>query len=90
MSQVIKIQFQCASSGKRPSDEALNPEEIVTKNISDVPSVGDYISFNDGIVYKVKTRFFDYDYKPEGSWSIFANVVVEQESEDRYNRLIKH
>jgi hypothetical protein len=90
MTHVITIQYQCAVDGQRPTDEALNPEPIVTTNMGDIPNVGDYVSFNDEIIYRVKTRFFDYKKSDKDNWTIFANVLVEKESEEKYNYLVKH
>ncbi len=90
MTHVITIQFQSAINGQRPTDEALNPEPIVTTNMGDIPNVGDYVSFDNDTVYKVSTRFFDYKKSKMDNWTVFANIVVEKESEEKYNYLVKH
>lgn len=89
MKQIIKLQYQSAIDGNRPQDEALHCEEIILNDSSGIPNVGDYVSFDNEIVYKVKTRLFEYSYNDDHSWSINANIVVEKEQDDKYNYLIK-
>jgi len=95
MKQTIKIQFQCAMDNQRPTDKALNREAIVTDNMGNIPSIGDYVSFDNEdeieVAYKVKSRLFDYKYIDKtGDWTVFANIVVEQQPDGTYNKLIKH
>lgn len=62
----ITIQFQRALVNQRPTDESLNRETIWSDNMGNIPSVGDFVCFdNEGeteVVYKVSSRLFDYKY----------------------------
>lgn len=94
MKTLINLNFQCASKGERPTDESMNRESIEIESIGNIPSVGDYVCFDNEsdieIPYKVKTRLFEYTYNDKhDSWSINANVVVEKQAKDLYNMLIK-
>jgi hypothetical protein len=58
--------------------------------MGNIPSVGDFVCFDNEdeieVVYKVKSRLFDYKYDDEkDSWSIFANIVVERQTDGMYN-----
>ena len=96
MKQITTIQFQARIPGEeRPINGALNRSEIATDNMGNIPSIGDYVSFDNKdemeVVYKVLSRYFIYNYKDDtGNWSIYANIVVERQSEDAYNKLIKN
>lgn len=90
----ITINFQSASVGQRPTDGSLNRESIATDNMGNIPLVGDYVCFDNEdeikVVYKVKSRLFDYKYEDEtNNWTVYANIVVEKQHEDTYNKLIK-
>lgn len=94
MGTVINLNFQMASKGERPNDVSMNRESIVIENIGNIPSVGDFVCFDNEddieVPYKVKTRLFEYSYNDKkDSWSINANVVVEKQAEELYNMLIK-
>ncbi len=94
MGTVINLNFQMASKGERPNDVSLNRENIVIENLGNIPSVGDFVCFDNEddieVPYKVKTRLFEYRYNDKkDSWSINANVVVEKQAEELYNMLIK-
>ena len=72
----------------------MNRENIVIENLGNIPSVGDFVCFDNEddieVPYKVKTRLFEYRYNDKkDSWSINANVVVEKQAEELYNMLIK-
>ena len=100
MRQSITIQFQSASENQRPTDESLNRETIWTDNMGDIPSVGDFVCFDNEdeieVVYKVRSRLFDYKYidcknnDEKDYWSITANIVVERQPDGTYKNLIKH
>jgi hypothetical protein len=94
MGTVINLNFQMASKGERPNDVSLNRESLVIENLGNIPSVGDFVCFDNEddieVPYKVKTRLFEYRYNDKkDSWSINANVVVEKQAEELYNMLIK-
>lgn len=94
MKTVINLNFQTASKGERPTDDSMNRESIVIENLGNIPSVGDFVCFDNEedveVPFKVKTRLFKYRYNDNNdSWSINANVVVERQSEELYNMLIK-
>jgi hypothetical protein len=93
MKTIINLNFQMGSEGERPDDVSLNRESIVLENIGNIPSAGDYVSFDNQkdieVPYLVKTRLFEYRYNgKEDSWSINANVVVERQPQELYNKLI--
>lgn len=94
MKTIISLNFQMGSDGERPDDASLNRENIVLENLGNIPSVGDFVCFDnendEEVPYLVKTRLFEYKYHDKNdSWSINANVVVEKQSEKLYNMLIK-
>jgi hypothetical protein len=94
MKTVINLNFQMASKGERPIDMSMNRESIVIENIGNIPSVGDFVCFDNEddieVPFKIKTRLFEYRYNDNNnSWSINANVVVERQTEELYNMLIK-
>lgn len=94
MKTVINLNFQMASSGKIPIAMSLNREAMVVDSIGNIPSVGDYLCFDNEdeheAPYQVKTRLFEYFYDDKsGSWSINANIVVERQEDEKYNQLIQ-
>lgn len=94
MKHSVTVNFQSAPAGQRPTDESLNRSEIYTDNLGNIPLEGDYVCFDneneEEIVFKVKTRLFEYKYIDKtDDWSIFANIVVERQPEEIYNKLIK-
>ncbi len=94
MKTVINLNFQMASKGERPIDMSMNRESIVMENIGNIPSVGDFVCFDNEddieVPYKVKSRLFEYRYNDKNDyWSINANVVVEKQVQELYNMLIK-
>ncbi len=95
MKHIVTVQFQESYNNQRPTDEALNREVIYTDNIGNVPSIDDYVSFDnigeENTIYKVKTRFFNYKYSEKSDdWSVFVNIVVEKQPVEVESRLIKH
>ena len=93
MKTFINLNFQMGSEGERPDDASLNRESIGLENLGNIPSVGDYVCFDNEddieVPYLVKTRLFEYRYNDKGdSWSINANVVVERQPQELYNKLI--
>ena len=94
MKTTINLNFQMASNGERPDDASLNRENIVLNDLGNIPSVGDFVCFDNKndveVPYLVKTRLFEYRYNDKSdSWSINANVVVEKQNQELYNKLIK-
>jgi hypothetical protein len=95
MKHLISIQYQSVSEGERPIDEALNRETITTDNMGNIPSVGDFVCFDNKdeieVVYMVKSRLFDYKYiDKDGNWAVSVNVLVSRLAEGTYNRLVRH
>ncbi len=93
MKTIINLNFQMASEHQRPDDASLNRESIELDNLGNIPSVGDYVCFDNEndieVPYLVKTRLFEYRYNDKKeSWSIDANVVVEKQPQKLYNKLI--
>lgn len=93
MKTFINLNFQMGSKGERPDDASLNREGIVLESLENIPSVGDYVCFDNEddieVPYLVKTRLFEYSYNDQKqSWSINANVVVERQPQELYNKLI--
>ncbi len=93
MKTLINLNFQMDSEGERPDDASLNRESIILDNLGNIPSVGDYLCFDNEndteVPYLVKTRLFEYHYNDkEESWSINANVVVERQPQELYNKLV--
>ncbi len=94
MKTTINLNFQMASNEERPDDASLNRENIVLDDLGNIPSVGDFVCFDNKndveVPYLVKTRLFEYRYNDKSdSWSINANVVVEKQNQELYNKLIK-
>lgn len=94
MKTFINLNFQMGSEGERPDDASLNRESIGLDNLGNIPSIGDYVCFDNEddieVPYLVKTRLFEYRYNDKSdSWSINANVVVEKQHQELYNKLIK-
>lgn len=93
MKTSINLNFQMASKGERPDDASLNRETISLDNIGNIPSVGDFVCFDNEndieVPFKVQTRLFEYRYNGKDSWSIDANVVVEKQPKELYNKLKK-
>lgn len=94
MKTSINLNFQMVSKGERPDDASLNRETIALDNIGNIPSIGDFVCFDNEndieVPYKVKTRLFEYRYNDKSdSWSINANVVVEKQNQELYNKLKK-
>lgn len=94
MKTFVKLDFQGVSGDVRPDDASLNRESIELENLGNIPSVGDYVCFDNEddieVPYLVKTRLFQYRYDDsKNSWSIHANVVVEKQPQALYNKLIK-
>ena len=93
MKTFINLNFQMGSEGERPDDASLNRESIGLENLGNIPSVGDYVCFDNEsdieVPYLVKTRLFEYRYNEKNdSWSINANIVVERQPQELYNKLI--
>lgn len=91
---MTSLNFQETEGGRRPVSESLNRETFATTESGKIPMVGDYVCFdNEGeedTVYKVKTRLFRYYYNDNSNtWSTGINIVVEKQSEDKFNMLIK-
>jgi len=94
MKTIINLNFQRGLDGERPDDASLNRENVILENLGNIPSVGDYVCFDNEndieVPYLVKTRLFEYRYNEKSdSWSINANVVVERQTAELYNMLIK-
>lgn len=94
MKTVINLNFQMASNGERPIGMSLNREVLVVDSIGNIPSVGDFLCFDNEdeleAPYQVKTRLFEYFYNDKSdSWSINANIVVERQEDEKYYLLIK-
>jgi hypothetical protein len=93
MKTSINLNFQMGSEGERPDDASLNRERIELDNLGNIPSVGDYVCFDNKndieVPYLVKTRLFEYQYNDKDNiWFIKANVVVERQPQELYNNLI--
>ena len=94
MKTSINLNFQMVSKSERPDDASLNRESIALDNLGNIPSVGDFVCFDNEddieVPYLVKTRLFEYRYNDKSnSWSINANIVVEKQNQELYNKLIK-
>lgn len=81
------------ADGERPDDASLNRESIGLDNLGNIPSVGDYVCFDNvndiEVPFLVKSRLFEYRFNDkDNSWSINANVVVERKPQELYNNLI--
>jgi len=46
MKTIINLNFQMGSEDGRPDDASLNRESIVLENLENIPSVGDYVCFD--------------------------------------------
>jgi len=93
MKTIINLNFYMGSDGERPDDASLNRESIELENLENIPSVGDYVCFDNEndieVPFLVKTRLFEYsDYDKKGNRSIKATVVVERQPQELYNKLI--
>ena len=92
MKHIISLQFQSATEGQRPTDEAINREDITTDNLGNIPSVGDYVCFDneneEELVYRIQSRLFEYKFKNDNC-CIRANIVVVEQPIETYNKLIK-
>jgi hypothetical protein len=93
MKTIINLNFQMGSEGERPDDASLNRESIGLEDLRNIPSVGDYVCFDNEddleVPYLVKTRLFNYRYNEKNdSWSINANIVVERQPQELYKKLI--
>jgi hypothetical protein len=82
-----------------PEDYTMNEEGI--KDLESVPNVGDHILFSgrksgEKGLFKVRSRLFRYSFQEgdqevghAGEWTLYVNVVVEDEDPNRLNELIK-
>ena len=87
MKTSINLNFQMGSNDERPDDASLNRESIILDNLGNIPSVGDFVCFDNKddveVPYLVKTRLFEYRYNNKSnSWSINANIVVKKQSQE--------
>jgi len=94
MKTSINLNFQMGANGERPDDASLNRESIGLESLGNIPSVGDFVCFDNEndieVPFLVKTRLFEYHYNNKSvSWSIDANIVVEKQPQELYNNLKK-
>ncbi len=91
---MIKLNFQESEGEGRPYSEFLNREEFITNDAGKIPTIGDYVCFDneneEETPYLVKKRLFEFKYSDrDQTWSTNINIVVERQKESLYNMLKK-
>ncbi|MGD9994490.1 MAG: hypothetical protein AB7S69_14425 [Salinivirgaceae bacterium] len=77
----INVNFQEGKKEERPDDCSLNLDVLKAKDLSLVPNIGDHVSFEEGEVYKVIDRLFEFNYKQNSDIlsSIYINIKVTKQ-----------